>query len=153
LSTVLPTDWRLPTGRGTWHWDGRPDLHDWGVWVFTLVMPLPARSGGTLLLTGTNRLLSTMFAAQSPRELAAASKRQRERFQRRHPWFAELREQRPLPAAHEHALVETGLEVDGEHVQPVEVAGAAGDVVLMAGWTIHSAPPWVGPDGRFVHAS
>jgi hypothetical protein len=151
--TIEPADWHLPTGRGTWHWDGRPDLHEWGIWVFTLVMPLPARSGGTLLLTGTNRLLMNMFAAQSPRELAAPSKQQRDRFRKRHPWFAALRAQRPLPPVDELVLLETGLEAEGEHVQAVDVSGEAGDVILMAGWTIHSGPPWVGPAGRFVHAS
>jgi hypothetical protein len=145
--------WRLPTGDGTWHWDGRPDLHPWTIWTLTLVMPLAPRSGGMLMLTGTNRLLSAMFAAQSACELATPSRVQRARFRQHHPWFAPLRRNHPLPEPDEHALLHDGVEVEGHRVRAVEISGSAGDVILMAGWTIHSRPPWIGPAGRFIHVS
>ncbi len=152
LNAPTPPGSRPQLPRGTWHWDGRMDLTPApSLALFTLVERLGPGEGGTYHVAGSHHLVRDLFAGLAPGQRSAPSKTQRRRFQERHPWFHQLQQ----PASDHQPLVDRllgeGLEVDGQLLRIHDVAGEAGDVVIVPGFTIHSAPAFIGPRPRVVH--
>ncbi|NJM40412.1 MAG: hypothetical protein HC853_06425 [Anaerolineae bacterium] len=63
--------------RGTWHWDGRPDLHPVkGLWLFTPVTDMLPHSGGTWLVAGSARMVLDFYAKLPPEKREVRQARQ-----------------------------------------------------------------------------
>jgi hypothetical protein len=133
--------WDLPVG-GEWHNDFVPPQRSAGVravQLFVILSNLPARGGGTLVLSGSHHLITRYIAdtakAPHPRELRQVLGEQ--------PWLRELWE----PSG--DASVEQRIRrfmTDGAHIgdvelRVVELTGRAGDAYLMHCDTFHAAAP------------
>jgi hypothetical protein len=143
----LEDGWQMPSGN--WHWDY---YSEGGPWVFTPIGRHPTRSGGTLLIAGSHRLVLDFFAALSESQRELPMKQKRQLFASLHPWFAALQE-KAGPDAQSFAMkmMDQPLCAGGVDLRIVDVAGEAGDVVIMAQGMIHSVPATVGPRPRCLH--
>ena len=125
--------------KGTWHWDGRPDLHPVkGLWLFTPVTEMLPHSGGTWLVAGSARKVIDFYAALSPEKKGQPTKVVKTWFTDAHKWFKVLNSGETLNQANQK----------GESLRLLNVTGKPGDVVLMKNLTIHSAPEYIGPGPR-----
>jgi len=94
-----PGTWDVPAGH--WHWDNPCEPHldrPRGLFVVSFTGPVAPGGGGTLILSGSPRLL-----IQQSRRLPASQRRDLggsvwERFHRSHPWLMALTGQAPSPA-------------------------------------------------------
>ncbi len=124
--------------RGTWHWDGRPDLHADGLWLFTPVIEMLPDSGGTWLVAGSARMVTDFYRNLPPEKQGKPTKLVKKWFTDEHDWFNVLNRGETLNQTNQ----------TGETVRLLNVAGQPGDVVLMKSFTIHSAPEYIGPSPR-----
>ena len=131
-----PGPWRVPDK--VWHLDvpgrGDPDRPSL-LRLFGYVTDVVPRGGGTVVVEGSHELIRRMVAA-SPGHDAGSSSEVRKRLMATHPWFAELR--RAGDEERTRRLLEDGDEIDGVRVRVRELTAAAGDVVVMLPWTLHS---------------
>jgi hypothetical protein len=131
--------WTLPTG-GAWHNDFvplRPGVGQRAVQLFTILRDLPARGGGTLVLTGSHRLVTRYIAgtgdAPHPSRIRPALGD--------HPWLRDLWE--PPEAAPADQRIQRymtdGARIDGVDLRVVELTGQAGDAFVMHCDCLHAA--------------
>lgn len=122
--------------RGTWHWDGRPDLHaSECLWLFTPVTEMLPHSGGTWLVAGSARIVLDFYAKLPPEQKRKPTKLAKKWFTDDHEWFNVLNSGETL----------TQPNQTGDSVRLLNVSGQPGEVVLMKSFTIHSAPEYIGP--------
>lgn len=137
------TPWTL-TDR-SWHWDGQPLV---GASMFCLYTDLPPRSGGTVLVEGTGRLLQDWYERLPPggtrkmRDLRA-------RFLAEHPFLRRLSGREPV-AADPEDLLEPYVDETGTRLCVTEVSGRAGDVVVIHSNLLHATPVHTGTRPRFL---
>lgn len=128
---TLPStiSWSVPND--VWHIDiprlgklGAPGLQ-----AFIFLNDVGPKGGGTLVLSGSHRLLNTSRVMRSKALKQALS---------REPYFRNLfdRERAPI-----HRLEDTMGSVDGVNLEVVELTGASGDVYLMDLRTLHTPAP------------
>ena len=129
--------------RGTWHWDGRPDLHPGGLWLFTPVTEMLPHSGGTWLVAGSARMVLDFYASLLPEKQGKPTNLVKKWFTDDHEWF------KVLNSGSGETLNQTNHA--GDAVRLLNVSGKLGDVVLMKNFTIHSAPEYIGPGARVCH--
>jgi hypothetical protein len=137
-----PGAWDLPTGQ--WHWDNPCELHldrPRALFVVSFIGSVEPRGGGTLILSGSPRLL-----IQQERELPASERpgsiaTLRERFRRSHPWLMALTGQAPSPDDRIGAFMDRETVVDGVPVRVVELTGQPGDMVFCHPVMVHSPAP------------
>jgi len=131
-----PGEWDLP--HVGWHLDGPCDPVPRRTMVgrlFLIVAPLEARGGGTLVATGSHRLVEAN-ADRAGVQLNSAESRRRLRAE--HPWFDELmspgrgRIARFMDAEAEAGVVAPRVE---------EMTGQPGDLFLMHPRALHAAAP------------
>ena len=108
------------------------------------------RGGGTLILSGSPRLL-----IQQERELPESRRRgsiatHRDRFRRSHPWLMALTGHAPSPEDRIAAFMDRETVVDGVPVRVVELTGEPGDMVFCHPVMVHSAAPNRGARPRFM---
>ena len=153
MADCAPEEWTLPA-RG-WHVDAHftrdPDAR-FGIRVFTFLDAVAPRSGGTLVVRGSHRLVRRYVAAMTAEERESGYARLRDRFCASDPWLAELtsgdaaapgRVERFLGASHAIEGVEVGVE---------ELTGSPGDVVLAHPWILHVTAPHAGDRPRMMLA-
>lgn len=147
-----PGPWQLPTRH--WHWDNPCDLHldrPGKLFVLSFVGSVAPRSGGTLILSGSPRLL-----IQQERRIPANLRRLRsgakywERFHLSHPWLMALTGQAPSPADRVAAFMDGETVVDGVPLRVVELTGEPGDMVFCHPVMVHCAAPNRGARPRFM---
>jgi hypothetical protein len=146
-----PGGWDLPTR--LWHWDnpGEPHLdRTRGLFVVSFIGPVAPRGGGTLIISGSPRLLT-----EQQRRLSADQRRELggkpwERFGRSHPWLSALTGQAPSPADRVAAFMDEETIVDGVPLQVVELTGEPGDMVFCHPVMVHCAAPNRGDWPRFM---
>jgi hypothetical protein len=130
--------WTVPTG-GAWHNDFvplRPGGGERAVQLFTILRDLPARGGGTLVLTGSHRLISRYIADSGD---APHPSRVR-RALGAHPWLRELWEP-PDTATAEGRIqryLADGSRIGDADLRVVELTGQAGDTFVMHCDTLHA---------------
>lgn len=131
LLFTLPnaSTWTVP--RSIWHVDlprlplaGAP-----GIQAFVFLDDVPPAGGGTLVVTGSHRLLNDRGFLRS---------RQIKRSLKRTPWFAALFADR---AADRRRFLLPGARVGDVEVQAVELHGKAGDVALTDLRLLHTLAP------------
>lgn len=118
--------WEVPTGG--WHVDRQPSVP--GITVFVILAPLRPCGGGTLVLTGSHRLLSDAPVQRKYngkyRHILAA----------RHQWLKDL-----WHGTKNMRCLGEGVVLDGIPVRVVELTGEPGDAYLMRADTFHAPAP------------
>jgi hypothetical protein len=140
--------WVLP--HGTWHTDfglARPRWPAAGVKVFAFLDDVAPGGGGTLVLSGTHRLVER-FTADLPPDTTTSFVLWR-RFLGRHPFLREISCSGEEPARTQR-LLGTEQDVDGVPVRVLELTGRPGDVVLTHQDVLHAAAPNVRPTPRLM---
>ena len=108
------------------------------------------RGGGTLILSGSHRLL-----IQQERQLPASQRRVsiatlRDRFHRSHPWLMALTGQAPSPADRIAAFMDTETTIEGVPLRVVELTGEPGDMVFCHPVMVHCVAQNRGTRPRFM---
>jgi hypothetical protein len=146
-----PGAWEVPTR--LWHWDSPCELHldrPRALFVVSFIGPVAPRSGGTLILSGSPRLL-----IQQERRIPAGQRRASaafpwDRFHRCHPMLMALTGQAPSPADRIAAFMDAETIVDGVPLRVVELTGEPGDMVFCHPAIVHCAAPNRGAWPRFM---
>jgi hypothetical protein len=146
-----PGAWEVPSRH--WHWDNPCELHlerPRALFVVSFVGPVAPRSGGTLILSGSPRLL-----IQQERRLPADQRHGsiatlRERFRRSDPWLMALTGHAPSPADRTAAFMDEETIVEGVPLRVVELTGEPGDMVFCHPVIVHSVAPNRGTRPRFM---
>lgn len=146
-----PGAWDVPAR--LWHWDNPCEPHldrPTGLFVVSFIGSVAPRSGGTVILSGSPRLL-----IQQERQIPASHRDDsiavlRERFHRSHPWLMALTGQAPSPADRIAAFMDTETIVEGVPLRVVELTGEPGDMVFCHPVMVHCVAPNRGTRPRFM---
>ena len=106
------------------------------------------RSGGTLILSGSPRLLlqqERVRPADQPRDPKPWNA-----FYRSHPWLMALAGEAPSPADRIAAFMDQETVVDGVPLRVVELTGEPGDMVVCHPCMVHCGAPNRGEQPRFM---
>jgi ectoine hydroxylase-related dioxygenase (phytanoyl-CoA dioxygenase family) len=102
--------------------------------VFVLLAPLRARGGGTLVATGSHRLIETMAARHGAH---MSSQDMRKKLVREYPWFADLMSPPKEGQDRIARFMRSSTTVGGVSLQVEEITGEPGDVFLMHPHALH----------------
>jgi hypothetical protein len=132
--------WTVPAG-GAWHNDFvplRPGTGARAVQLFTILRDLPARGGGTLVLTGSHHLVSRFTADTGE---APHPSRVRQALGDR-PWLRGLWDPPAATAGQRiQRYLTDGTRIGDVDLRVVELTGRAGDAFAMHCDTLHAAAP------------
>ena len=145
-----PGAWDVPTG--LWHWDSPCELHlerPNALFVVSFIGSVAPRSGGTLILSGSPRLLIRQQRQGSAAQRDPAAKPW-DRFHRSHPWLMALTGRAPSPADRIAAFMDRKTIVEGVPLRVVELTGEPGDMVFCHPVMVHCAAPNRGARPRFM---
>ena len=146
-----PGLWDVPTR--LWHWDNPCELHldqPRALFVVSFIGPVAPRGGGTLILSGSPRLLIQQERRIPPSQRGELGARNWERFHRSHPWLRTLTGQAPSPADRIAAFMDRETTVDGVPLRVVELTGEPGDMVFCHPVMVHCVAPNRGGRPRFM---
>jgi hypothetical protein len=148
LTFPSPGPWILP--HGGWHtdfWISRPSWPVLGVKVFAFLSDVEPGGGGTLVLSGSHRLVER-FTEGIPSG-TPGNNRLWARLLRGDPWLHDVDRAGPEPERTQRLL---GAEhvVDGVPIGVVELTGRPGDVVLTHMDVLHTTAPNVRPTPRVM---
>ena len=105
-----------------------------GIRVLAFIDEVEPRSGGTLVLARSHRLVQALVSGGIAG--SGHSAEVRDRLADRHAWLRELWSNGGEERI-QRFIVE-GTHIDGQALRVVELAGAPGDVVLMHPWLFHA---------------
>jgi ectoine hydroxylase-related dioxygenase (phytanoyl-CoA dioxygenase family) len=141
--------WNVPQSQ--WHLDfpaRGPTSHLPGVRLLAFIDVVEATGGGTVVVTGSHRLVERLVLNGQAGNGRSADVR--ERLAATQPWFRALWSRtRDEPNRIERFMLD-GACIDGVHVCVEELYGATGDVILMHPWMFHAPAPNCGPTPRFM---
>ncbi len=147
-----PCDWDVPAT--IWHTDypgrGNPGPR-FGAKALATLERLEPRGGGTLVVSGSHRLVAKMVA-EAPVGDRGHSADLRRRMARRDPWLRDLMSKKATQDRIRRFMDEGG-EVDGIPLRVVEFTGEAGDVLLFHPWMMHGLAPNCSETPRMVVAT
>jgi len=137
----------------SWHLDLPADPTRFAMLVgrlFLIVAPLRPKGGGTLVATGSHRIVQRLANKAGDQQSSSAM---RKRLQAEHRWFAEL--MAPDPAGDKSRgrvarFMEATTEVSHVPLQVEEMVGEPGDLYLMHPAALHAAAPNVQDAPRLV---
>jgi hypothetical protein len=152
--------WHLPGRDGFWHSDlgGRFNLVDPlpSLRIFAIFGEVPPGGGGTLLVAGSDRMITRYVKAHPDVERTLMAD---VAWNRDIPYLADLiLSELPADPTHDqhHArrrrFMDTITDVDGIPAQVIEACGQPGDVYVCAPWTIHCKPPNASDRPRLLRA-
>ncbi|MBS0361816.1 MAG: hypothetical protein JSR98_10575 [Proteobacteria bacterium] len=130
-----PGAWELP--HKVWHLDLTPDPKNPGLMVgrvFLLLAPLRAQGGGTLVATGSHRIIEALTAERGARMSSAEV---RKALVRHHAWFADLMAPPRNGEDRVARFMDAPTVVDGVPLQVEEIVGEPGDVLVMHPHALH----------------
>jgi hypothetical protein len=142
------TPWHIPT-RG-WHIDANyasPLLPIRGVKTFALFGDIASRGGGTLMVSGSHRLVHRWF--QESRPPRGARSAQMRKLLQMQPYVRDLHSEGDARERIERFMNRVE-DLDGIPLQVVEAAGSAGDVILVHPLVMHVAAPNNAAEPRFM---
>jgi hypothetical protein len=145
-----PKAWNVPTTG--WHVDNDPLRYRNQVdelMLFTFYSSVQPRGGGTLILSGSPRLLEQYSMVQEAGGVPGSAA-WLERFADWHPWLAELMGRKSVPTRTSEEWLGTAVDVHGTVVQVVELTGEPGDAVLCHPMILHAASPNCRPTPRMM---
>jgi ectoine hydroxylase-related dioxygenase (phytanoyl-CoA dioxygenase family) len=141
-------EWGVPASG--WHADANYTSALWppgGVKTHALFGDVPPRSGATLIVAGSHRLIHKWFLENPPPSgLRSADMR---KSLRGHPYIRDLHREGEQNARIARFL-NRAEEVDGIPLQVVENTGEAGDVILLHPLVLHVAAPNAGTQPRLL---
>ncbi len=146
-----PGSWEPPTR--LWHWDNPCEPHldrPRGLFVASFIGPVAPRGGGTLIISGSPRLLIKQERRIPADQRRGLDSKTRERFYRLHPWLMALTGQAPSPADRTAAFMASETVVDGVPLRVVELTGEPGDMVFCHSAMVHCRAPNHGTYPRFM---
>jgi hypothetical protein len=146
-----PGAWDVPARH--WHWDNLCDLHldrPRALFVVSFIGSVAPRSGGTLILSGSPRLLIQQERRIPVSQRSGSITGLRERFHRSHPWLMALTGQAPSPADRIAAFMDGETVVEGVPLRVVELTGEPGDMVFCHPVMVHCVAPNRGTRPRFM---
>jgi hypothetical protein len=146
-----PGAWELPARH--WHWDNPGELHLdrlRGLFVVSFIGSVEPQGGGTLILSGSPRLLIQQERRIPASQRSGLSALPWERFHRSHPWLMALTGLAPSPADRIAAFMDTETIVDGVPLRVVELTGEPGDMVFCHPVMVHCVAPNRGVRPRFM---
>jgi hypothetical protein len=146
-----PGAWDVPTW--LWHWDNPCELHldrPTGLFVVSFIGSVARRSGGTLILSGSPRLLLQQERQVPTRQRSRPGDKPWDPFHRSHPWVQALVGQAPSPSDRIAAFMEEETLVDGVPLRVVELTGEPGDMVFCHPCMVHCGVPNRGQRPRFM---
>jgi hypothetical protein len=129
---------------GLWHWDNPCELHldrPRALFVVSFIGPVAPGGGGTLIISGSPRLLIRQERRLPPGRLREFGARLWEPFHRCDPWLMALTGQAPSPADRIAAFMDTETTVDGVPLRVAELTGEPGDMVFCHPVMVHCAAP------------
>ena len=150
--------WHLPGRDGFWHSDcGDLRTVDGLPWLqfFALFGDVDPGGGGTLLVSGSHRLLAA-YLAEHPEQID--QQQWRPASQRSIPWLAALTQSvagvdAEGDEARRRRFMDDRTDVDGAPVRVVEACGRPGDVFVCHPLTIHCRPPNASDRPRFLRST
>jgi hypothetical protein len=148
LTFPAPGPWVLP--HGGWHtdfWITRPSWPALGVKVFAFLSAVEPGGGGTLVLSGSHRLVER-FTEGIPSG-TPGNNRLWGRLLRGDPWLHDLDRAGPEPERTQR-LLGVARVVDGVPIEVVELTGRPGDVVLTHQDVLHATAPNVSATPRVM---
>ncbi len=146
-----PGGWEPPTR--LWHWDNPCEPHldrTRGLFIVTFIGPVAPRGGGTLILSGSPRLLIKQERQLPADQRRALDSKTRERFYRLDPWLMALNGQAPSTADRIAHFMDSETTVDGVPLRVVELTGEPGDMVFCHPAMVHCRAPNRGTYPRFM---
>lgn len=146
-----PGDWDVPSF--LWHWDNPGRLHEGAItalFVIGFIGEVAPRAGGTLVLSGSHRLLQRQDAVLPPDQRESNGVARRELFHRSHPWLMALTGKAPSPADRVAVFMDAGTEIDGVLLRVIELTGEPGDMVFCHPTLMHCGAPNRGDQPRFM---
>jgi hypothetical protein len=146
-----PGAWEVPTR--LWHWDNPGELHldhPRALFVVGFIGPVAPKGGGTLILSGSPRLLIEHERQVPAGQRPGLGAGRWERFGRSHPWLMALTGQAPSPADRIAAFMDRETIVEGVPLRVVELTGEPGDMVFCHPVMVHCAAPNRGTRPRFM---
>lgn len=145
--------WYIPTSG--WHvdyhytYDAEPLF---GLRVFSFLSNVEPQGGGTLVVSGSQRVVSDYVKTLSTAERNAGYARVRKRMHASLPWFKRLTEGNERDPNRIPTLMEQSGRVGDVEVRVEQLSGTAGDVVRMHPWVVHTSSPIRGDKPRFLLA-
>jgi hypothetical protein len=121
-----------------------------GVKVFTFLSDVPARTGGTLVVAGSHRVVQQFVKGRSPQTLRD-TRRNRLQLLGSHEWLRDLTS-RSSSKERVRRFIERGSTIDGIAVRVIELTGEAGEVVLTHPWVLHCRAANCGKAPRFMRS-
>lgn len=134
----FPTEgaWDLPV-RG-WHFDYMPaSIEPRPVQVFAFLNPVRPGGGGTLVLSGSHRLVSPYLSQGEQFRMPAV----RAALADRHPWLRSLWVTGDEEEDRTDRYMNDGTVIDGVELRALELVGEPGDVVVMHSDCFHAVAP------------
>jgi ectoine hydroxylase-related dioxygenase (phytanoyl-CoA dioxygenase family) len=132
-------DWILPSKlwHVDWHYTNAP-FPLFGLKVFAFFGNVEPRGGGTLVVSGSHRVVERFVADTEPGE-RPDFRACRLRFMKHDPWFRALARTDDSDPDRTARFMESDHDADGIAVRVVELTGEPGDVVLAHPWMLHHA--------------
>ena len=146
-----PGAWDVPARH--WHWDNPCEPHldrPRGLLVISFIGPVAPRGGGTLILSGSPRLLTQQERRIPADQRPGPGALPWDRFHRSHPWLMALTGLAPSPADRIAAFMDAETTVEGVPLRVVELTGEPGDMVVCHPVMVHCAATNRGPRPRFM---
>jgi Phytanoyl-CoA dioxygenase (PhyH) len=143
-----PATWDLPSTQ--WHLDfpARGSLQPLpGIRVLAFIDRVEPRSGGTLVLSGSHRLVESLMSAGLAR--SGHSSEVREALAERHEWLSRLWRTSAIEDRIAR-FMRDGAEIEGQPLRVVELTGGPGDVVLLHPRLFHAPSRNVGAKPRLM---
>lgn len=140
--------WSIPVAG--WHIDANYRSQLWppkGVQVHSLFGDVAPRAGGSLIVSGSHRLIHRWFTEHPPPPDARSAELRRAVMD--HPYIRALHT-RGDGEARIARFMDRTEEVDGVPLRVIENRGEAGDVMLLHPLTLHVAAPNTGSQPRFL---
>lgn len=146
-----PGPWDVPTR--LWHWDSPCELHldrPTALFVVSFIGAVAPRAGGTLVLSGSHRLLLAQARARSVDPDRGRGETPWDRFHASDPWLAALTGRAASPADRVAAFMAAETEIDGVPLRVTELTGEPGDMVFCHPCLVHCSAPNRGAAPRFM---
>jgi phytanoyl-CoA dioxygenase PhyH len=146
-----PGAWDVPARH--WHWDNPSKLHldrPRALFVVSFIGPVAPRGGGTLILSGSPRLLIRQERRIPAGQRLDSPTRALQRFHRSDPWLRALTGLAPSPADRTAAFMDGETTVDGVPLRVVELTGEPGDMVFCHPVMVHCGAANRGTRPRFM---
>ena len=148
-----PKSWHIPSDG--WHVDAHFTYASdtpFSIRVFTFLSHVGRRGGGTLVVSGSHRLVADYVAHLSVTEREAKYAKLKERFNSSHPWLRGLTGGGEQDDNRVRSFMEEGTRIGDVDVRVEELHGEPGDVILMHPWVLHNRAPNSSDKPRFMLA-